>query len=449
MVNRMKVCPQCHSTDVPDTARQCPFCLYCFEEFQKPEYLKNIGSNPDAEKTLTPQNTADTSGRPESLSDMALVLSETEGEECEQNTPKKKLGKGKWIVLVIATVIIVIIIKSCSSRDDGYQVQSETEANEDTEVKEESAEGTGDVALLLESADKIAENARAEYDAGNYYEGAIPLCIEAIDTYTTVAEENDLQEEVSEGIDGTYETYAASVIGYCDNVKNQGAYSSCYKQIDATLTDAISFTDSLVEKGYSVDGSGLYAYKGNLIPAYRDIFIEVINKFTENENWSRDEAWGYAEQAYDAQENGTPVLFNPEDRDDPLRMRYVYCLAWVTRKRCETGIADGTMTYADAVQCMEEILKETDYNPMLLQDIITYGNAIGMNVEKYHDASNAIVEEIRREQNLTIGADVDLNHFWYFNDLDGEDKYKVDAQNGTTAVVREWIRSNVPVILIE
>jgi hypothetical protein len=187
------------------------------------------------------------------------------------------------------------------------------------------------------------------------------------------------------------------------------------------------------------------------------MFISSINDITEYENWSRDEAWTYAEQAYSIKENGKPILFDDEDLEDPLRMRYVYCLAWITTKRCETGIEEGTLSYADAVNSLTAILDETDYNLLLLQYIISYGSNAGIDISKYLNAYNAIVDEIKREQNLTIGTDigvtsatsVDLRHFWYFNDLDGEESYKVDAHNGTTKATRDWIRSNIPGMLNE
>ena len=138
-------------------------------------------------------------------------------------------------------------------------------------------------------------------------------------------------------------------------------------------------------------------------------------------------------------------------------MRYEYCLAWIIRKRCETGLADGSMTNEAAVQTMVAVLKETDYNILLLQDIVKYGSAAGIDVSAYTSAYNAVVDEIKAEQNLTVGTSIGVNsstyvdaaHFWYFNDLGGEDKYKVDTYNGTTAATRQWVRNNVPVILGE
>ena len=107
----------------------------------------------------------------------------------------------------------------------------------------------------------------------------------------------------------------------------------------------------------------------------------------------------------------------------------------VTRKRCETGLADGSMSYADAVQTLASILEETDYNPLLLQDMVNYGQQAGMNVDI-----------IQREEGITIGGDVDLDHFWYFNDLDGDSSYRV-GDYGTTSYVRSWIRNNISGIL--
>ena len=80
-----------------------------------------------------------------------------------------------------------------------------------------------------------------------------------------------------------------------------------------------------------------------------------------------------------------------------------------------------------------------------------------MDISRYVNAYNAIVDEIYREQGLTIVAGdagseaqtVDVRHFWYFNDLTGEDSYKINAYNGTTAVTRSWIRNNIPGILGE
>lgn len=329
----------------------------------------------------------------------------------------------------------------------------EKESKED----KETSETTIDAAALLEPADELAAQTQTEYENGNYFAGVIPQGAEAMAQYVSIGEEYGLKEEAQNGINSVYDMYADAVIRTCDGLRQQGANAACLEQIRITLTDGTDLVDMIKEKGYTVEGEDLYAYKAETIQWYRNNFIQCINNITKYENWSRDEAWSYAEQAAYVKENAKPFLFDDEDLDDPLRMRYVYCLAWKTRKVCENGLADGTMTKENAAQSMIAILQETDYNMLLIQDIITYGSEAGMDVEKYRQAYDAIVDEIRSEQGLTIGnstgvnsaSSVDLQHFWYFNDLDGEDVYKVDLHNGTTAATREWIRSNVPVILNE
>lgn len=345
--------------------------------------------------------------------------------------------------------------KKDSPKDKEADDDGKTE-KEENEKKEEIVKG--DV-TLLDPAGKLAEQAGKQLEAGRYTEsdGAITTADEALQLYMSVAEANHLEEEAKEGIVNTFRIYSDSVIGYCDMIKQQGAYVEGFNEISNKLSQAMELLTAVTKKGYTVDGKALEAYKAALIPDFRDTFIESINSFTERENWSRDEAWSYAERAYAIKENGKSLLFSDTDLEDPLRMRYVYCLAWITRKRCETGLKDNSMSYAYAMNSMTAILKETDYNLLLLQDIITYGSAAGVDVTKYRNAYNAIVDKIKSDQGLTIGTDiavnsassVNLNHFWYFNDLDGEDKYKVDLHNGTTAATREWIRSNVPVMLGE
>ncbi len=344
-----------------------------------------------------------------------------------------------------------------SSEDADSDEESKVAAEKEEKEEKSSSETEAKDLSHLESANELAAQTQTEYENENYFNGVIPRGADAITQFVTVGAEYGLMEEAQQGIDSVYEMYADAVIRTCDGLRNQGANAACLEQIRMTLTDATDLVDMMTEKGFTVNGKDLYAYKTDTIQWYRNNFIQCINNITKYENWSRDEAWSYAEQAAYVKENGVPFLFDSENLDDPLRMRYVYCLAWKTRKVCENGIADGSMTKESAAQSMIAILQETDYNMLLLQDIITYGSDAGMDVEKYRRAYDAIANEIKSEQNLTIGnstgvnssTSVDLQHFWYFNDLDGEEVYKVDLYNGTTASTREWIRTNVPVILNE
>ncbi|MCM1186739.1 MAG: zinc-ribbon domain-containing protein [Lachnoclostridium sp.] len=405
----------------------------------------------------------------------------------QQKKPKKKKGPIIFIIILVLLIAALAggyvyfvkvleknpleVVKEMFTSDksdeeeeegDGKDGSKEKDADGNAEKgdeaqKDEKAE-KGDI-TLLDPAGELVKKAGEQFDAGHYIEedGAIYTAEEAITMYITVAKANNLKEEAQQGIQEAFLVYSKSVTKYCDMIKKQGAYVEGFNEITAKLSDAADVITTVTEAGYTVDGQEIETYRTAIIPEFKDKFIKSINSFTERENWSRDEAWSYAERAYAIKENGKPLLFDDTDLEDPLRMRYAYCLAWITRKRCETGLQDGSMSYTDAANSMIAILKETDYNLLLLQDIVTYGSSAGMDVSQYQNAYNAIVDQIKSEQGLTIGTDiavnstssVNLTHFWYFNDLDGEDKYKVDLYNGTTAATREWIRSNVPVMLGE
>ena len=491
------LCSKCGS-NVPDDSK---FCVRCGNKIEKVEAAKpeNTSANATCQKcgaALNPgakfcskcgsTQTAKaeqpvTASQPKVVPQSQVAVQPTVAQQAvTQTKPKKKKSKKGLIIFIVLLLIIGILggagyyfvvvqgINPLETVSSMLDTSEEEDEEEDTESEEkESSESQsdedkeadsekGDVSLL-EPANKLVEDAKAEYDAQNYVDGSIPLSKDAINQFVTIGEANNLHEEAQEGIDGVYWIYVESIIRYCDNMKNQGTSAACFEQINSTLTEAMDFATGLSDKGYEVDSTELYTYKDATVVLFKDMYIESINNITEYENWSRDEAWSYAEQAYSIKENGKPLLFDDENLEDPLRLRYVYCLAWITRKRCETGLADGTLTNEDVVRNMEAVLEETDYNLLLIQDIITYGSAAGMDVEKYRKAYNATVEEIKNSQGIIIGNDigvsssssVDLKHFWYFNDLDGEDKYKVDTHNGTTAKTREWIRSNVPVILSE
>ena len=154
-------------------------------------------------------------------------------------------------------------------------------------------------------------------------------------------------------------------------------------------------------------------------------------------------------------DNGNPELFDEDDLDDPLRLRYIYSLAWATRKHLETGFADKSITAEEALDTIDELLPETDYNLQLLFDAIYYAEKAGVDATPYEEAFNTIMEKIGENQGIIIIMDharaddthIDLNHFWAFNDIspDADPDIQVSTTNGTTAETRAWIRDNIRV----
>ena len=420
----MKNCPNCQSTNIPDKATKCPYCLYTFE-VEKKEPIPSPTPAPSPASTLDP-----------GLNKFTEKMSETE--EVIPVAPKKK--GGKWVVLVGITIVGVLLIKSCSGKEDTADFGQSTNDN---------STGSGSIynnALLNEADEKLA-NAQTAYNEEDYLEGALSQSKEALQDYLQITEDSKAQGELSDRVDDAYALYQATIIKVSEGIIDQGAIPGGYEQTSGYLNQAMDMANTLYENGYVVDNSQISNMQNDLVNTYKIMYIRAINNITTYDHWSRDEAWSIADQAYNVgNEDGTPVLFSLDDLDDPLRLRYEYCLAMVTRKRCETGLADGSMSYADAIQTLSAILQETDYNPLLLLDIVNYGQQAGINVENYMYAYEMILDIIQREEGITIGGDVDLDHFWYFNDLDGDSSYRV-GDYGTTSYVRSWIRNNISGIL--
>ncbi len=375
--------------------------------------------------------------------------------------PKKKKSSAALVFILMLLFIVIILLGGFIVLDKVYDVnpieviseitqgsekdgQDESNQNDEDDQKEK-----GDPELLDDIDDQLDE-IKQLYDATDY-SGAISLGTEVINQYVTVAEENNLKEEAEDGVEEAFSLVSKATVDYCMGIESQAYGSAGYEQVSNSTEMVLELAATLTEKGYEPDTAEIDEYCSGIIQRFKYTYIEKINEITEREQWSRDEAWTYAEQAYSIQKDGKTVLFDENDLDDPLRLRYVYCLAWILRKRCENGVADGSMTNEDAFNSLTAILEETDYNLLVLQDAITYGSSAGIDVTAYQEAYNAIIQEIKDEQNLSIvnsgvnsTTSVDLRKFWYFNDLDGDDAYKVDAHNGTTQATRDWIRNNIP-----
>lgn len=445
----MKSCPNC-GNDLRDTVTKCPYCLYSFvTENPTPK----PAPTPTPQPTQTPQSAPAahiTPGQTPKTNPSAASAENSfrvSRDENDATLPKPQKKKGKWIVLLGVTVVAVILIRSCSGKGDTASSGQSTNANSNSSTNMHNTSNAD--SALLDAADEKIADAQTAYDEENYLEGALPKCEEALQNYMSIVETEKMQGELTDRIDAAYALYQATIVQISEGLIAQGPIPGGYEQVAGYLDQAMGMANTLYEtgSGYVVDNSEVSDLQSNLVTIYRDLYIQAINNITTYDHWSRDEAWSIADQAYNvANEDGTPALFSLDDQEDPLRMRYVYCLAMVTRKRCETGLADGSMSYADAVQRLSDILAETDYNPLLLQDMINYGQQAGMNVSNYQYAYQMIMSVIQSEEGITIGSDVDLDHFWYFNDLDGDAAYKVGAY-GTTSFVRDWIRNNIPEIL--
>ncbi len=334
--------------------------------------------------------------------------------------------------------------------DDSDTVSDSDDADNPDATSDAEGEDTApDNAAILAPVDEQLEAVKTEYEAASYT-NALNDSIGVLEQYMSVGEGRHPMEEAQDHIAEAFSIASRSAIESSRILESQQPGSAIYEQICIYVDPVVEMADTLTQAGYTVDSQEITDYSDGIVPMFREKYIQIINSFTERDQWSRDEAWTYAEQAYKTQKDGKTVLFDVTDLDDPLRLRYVYCFAWITAKRCES------MTPEDAFENLTAVLEETDYNPLLLQDIITYGTTAKKDVSRYQAAYDAIVKKIKEEQKFSIvkesggvssASSAELRKFWYFNDLSGDAAYIVDSNNGTTQATRDWIRANVPGII--
>lgn len=132
----MKVCPQCHSTDVPERAKQCPYCLYRYEEMKKPESEQQFAKKTGGYEGNT-NNKAGIEELEESKANMDKIQRKGEMPTSSRETSKeqsipKKFDKGKWIILIIVVVAVIIGIKACSTnKEEVVDVNAESVVEEE------------------------------------------------------------------------------------------------------------------------------------------------------------------------------------------------------------------------------------------------------------------------------------------------------------------------------
>ena len=440
----------------------CPKCGAQLKEGTK--FCTKCGAPVGSESAPSQQADAPKYSGFASLGSDAPVQSAAPSEPAPEKA-KKSSSKGLIIiiVLVIAALIVAILLALKSmgvfsggrqdnevSQSSGRDDDEEDEDDED-ETEEEDPEAAAEKAAEIEEIKDQIKSYVKEGDKSDAMSSSYPA---ALDLYIRLADEYDMAEDISKEADDIFARYAEQVRYSVSLLDGQYVSSGLYVQSRIYYDEIVEYADRLEKAGIEINSDSIREESDNLIEVYREKYIFAINEIASRENWSRDEAWELAADAASiVDDDGNQVLFDPDDLDDPLRLRYIYSLAWVTRKNIETGIKDKTMTAEDALDEIDRVLKETDYNLQLIYDGIYYCTEAGIDPTPYTQAFNTIMEKLGENEGILIILDhsqaddknIDLNHFWAFNDISSgaNPDFQVSTTNGTTAETRAWIRENI------
>jgi len=375
--------------------------------------------------------------------------------------PKKK-GAPVALIIVCALIVvialaIVILIKldiiggSDSDSDSKTGQNVEETVTEESAESEETAEGEEaateasdelseeELAKIMAPVDVLKDEGIALLESDNLSEGISKLTT-AMQQYVSVLQAHGAQPALTENINNAYTAYASGVINHVNILYEQELSAGIYEQMSKELTESVDLAYTLAENGCVVDSTILESTLADLPSIYKEKYILQFNTFTEREQWSRSECWGLMEDVPEMN------LYDPADKNDPLRLRYAYALAMITRKNNDNALADGSKTARDLGKEILDNIEEMDYHPLLIQDAANYYKQAGDNytAQVLYALYDDLLSRIEAYQGIRIPNDVPIERFWYFNDFG---TYSVDPTNGATTECREEIRTYASDIL--
>lgn len=342
-------------------------------------------------------------------------------------------------VLVIASGIICFLVwNGTISLPFGNTATEKTiDEEESTEATTEAETSTVDADELFAETDTLAETGKGQIAVDAEIVDGMNNLNAAIQEYASKAEEAGDISLAVDRINDAYVSYITAIVRHKDMLSASTLSGAIYKQILIEIDDAIALGDDLAAKGYEVDYSSLTSVRDEFTKSYTDRVVSTFDEFTTRPQWSRTESWNLMSETADN-------MFDTSDLDNPLRLRYAYALSWWIQKQIETELQSGTITAKGAAIKIGGMIETMDYNPMMINYYINYMNDAGEDCTDVSQAYDDIVNQLSQTQGITLGQDISLDHFWYFNDF-GE--YSGDvadgATNGVTPENRQWIRDRM------
>ena len=361
-----------------------------------------------------------------------------------QPKEQEKAGAGLVIAAVILGILVIasgvvcfLVWNGTISLPAGDKTITVEVTAEETESASEEATSAADSDVnpdeLFAEEDELLAEAKSRITVDAEIVNGMNNLEAVIDQSVAKAEEAGDTSLAADRVTEAYLSYVTAVGKHKDMLDGSTLSGGIYGQVMMEMEDAIALGDELASKGYNVDTSSLVSAKDEFDKTYTDKIINTFDEFTSREAWSRTESWNLMSETADN-------MFDPSDLDNPIRLRYAYALSWWTQKQIETELANGTITAKGAAIKIANLIDVMDYNPMMINYYINYMHEAGEDCAGVEEAYQDIVEQIAGTQGLTIGEDVALDHFWYFNDFV---THPVDSINGVTQENREWIRDRM------
>jgi hypothetical protein len=366
---------------------------------------------------------------------------------------EKKGGKGLAVaviiilVLVVAAIAVWLLIKndkihlpsSLGKTDEDTTSEEMIDGENEDENEDESATDDAtetdeaEVEELIADADDAVESAKSMLDDDSQVVDAMSQIRSAMDEYLEKSSEVGYSSVIEEHINDAYGTYVNGMSRRVDYMSTQTLSGGIYSQLMSEINDVIGYADTISAAGYSIDTTEITTLRDTFDTDYRTKIIETFNEFSTRDAWSRTEAWNLMSE--------TDSMFDADDFDNPIKLRYEYALAYWTQKQIETDLASGTITAKGAAVKIGNILEATDYNLMLIYEYINFMDEAGEDYSAVSDAYYEALYQIYDTQGIDLTSDIDIYKFWSFNSFDDYSSSVGDGDvNGLTNENRTYIR---------
>lgn len=330
-----------------------------------------------------------------------------------------------------------------AEKDTETSPQTEPDTPDNPETDTEPVNSDIDTDALFAETDALVETAKNQMETDAEIINVMDSLSSAVRIYGDKAEEAGDAAAASDRVQDAYEAYIKAVIRHKNMMNASTLSGAIYAQIMSELDEAVALGDEMVQKGYETDTFDLEIERKVFDESYRERIMDTFDEFTTREAWSRTEAWNLMRDTADN-------MFDSSDLNNPLRLRYCYALAWWTQKQIETELASGTITQKGAAIKIADLIEAMDYNPMMIDYYIQYMSASGEDCEDVITAYDEMVRHIDETQGIALGSEIDLAHFWYFNDITAPAAGVQDGSiNGVTPENREWIRSRMKSVVFK
>lgn len=389
---------------------------------------------------------------------MAMTMPMEETAQPSGNGGKSKGRKSGWIIAILIVTLLIaasgaiyIIVANGDESGDGNknpivsafnsifggsddEEQTTEESSEETtseEVTEEEGALPPELSQRFDEADALLAEGKEKAKLDTELGSGMTSLRDAIDKFAGIGQEAGDTSLVAEKIADGYAAYVTALLKHKEIMAGQEVSGSVYSQIMTEMNDTEKLANELSEKGYTVDISTLTSAKDEFKKSYTERVIKKFDEFTTRDAWSRTESWNLM--------SGFGGMFDSDNLDDPIRLRYAYALSWWIQKQIETELASGTITEKGAAIKIANEIDSMDYNPMMIDYYITYMKKSNENCADVAAAYKEVMDKIN-SQGIKVGTEIPLNKFWYYNDFGA---YSVDAKNGVTPENRAWIRDRM------